>query len=153
MKRTGILITTISSGLCGLISLFMMVAGLLTNLSVQHINKQALESEIFSEDEQHELQHFSKRLHESGGVQETIFQEMNRHGTIGFITSLITFIACFITLPNRKFLFPAIATGSASVGAIFCGWLIMSFLLVALAGIGLIVFSHYLESKPQPSLS
>lgn len=90
----------------------------------------------------HTLEHLA-----DGSLEREFFGEFRRHGIIGAITSFITFIACFITLPNKKFLFPAIATGSAVIGAIFCGWLIMSFLLVAVGGIGLIVFSHYLADK------
>lgn len=136
MKLTGKIVTSISSGLCILISIFMMVLGVLTVLSVEYINEQA--EGLVSEEELNELHDLAHQVEE-----ESIFEEMRRHGTIGLITSLITFITCFITIPKAKFVFPAIAGSSAIVGAIMCGWFIMIFLLVALLGIALILWSHY----------
>ena len=142
MKRAGKIVASISSGLCFLLSILMIVWGWLTASSIQYLNTHAHEAGQITDEYAHELSHLAESVE-----HESLFEEMKRHGIIGAITSLITFIACFITLLNRKFLFPAIATGSAVIGAIFCGWLIMSFLLVAVGGIGLIVFSLYLDDK------
>lgn len=95
---------------------------------------------------EHEHEHVLGSLSDSE-IQEFVFGEIKQHGTIGFFTSLIVFISCFVTLPKLEYLFPAIAAGRALIGAMLSRWLIRSFLLVSIVGIGLIALSHFLVKK------
>ena len=143
MRKTGKIIASISSGFCFVVSLGMILYVVYLTVLGESLQNASSGNLMEMNDAQ---QRIVDQLAD-GTVQDTYFGEFNRHGTIGIVTSAITFIACFITLPKMKYLFPSIAAGSAVVGAILCGWLIMSFMLVALVGVGLILLSHYLESK------
>lgn len=140
MKRCGIIVATIASGLCCLMSIFMIMFGWLTASSVQYINTHS--HDVVNNEYSYELELLAANVE-----QESLFEEMKRHGIIGAITSFITFVACFITLPSMRFLFPSIAAGSALVGGIFSGWLILCFMAIALVGVGLIAYSHHSTSK------
>ena len=141
MKLTGVLTATIFS------SLSWITAGFIWAISVFALNApeifDTLPQSHLSDEERKEIEMIVESVEEA---EEGLRREV-RNGTIGFITSLITFIACLVKFPINKFLFPAIAAGSALIGAVLCGWSIMFFLLISLTGIGMVVLSHYLEIK------
>lgn len=140
MKKAGIVVATIFSVLCWITSALVLVVS--TFVLNAPASFDSIPQEQLTDDFSQELDFLTETIEEASS---DLWREV-RHGAIGFITSLIVFVTVLIKFPRKKFLFPSIAAGSAFVGAVFCGWMIMALMIGALIGIGLIMLSHYRES-------
>ena len=73
--------------------------------------------------------------------------KMTSQGMVGAILSLVILVIVLIKIPSFPAITPAIASLAAIWGAIYCGTVIMIFMVIALIGCVLVLIPSLKESK------
>ena len=60
-------------------------------------------------------------------------------GIVGAILSIVILVTVLINVPSMPIITPAIASIASLGGAIYCGWVIMMFMVITLIGSGLVL--------------
>ncbi|MCY3626142.1 MAG: hypothetical protein OXG88_00670 [Gammaproteobacteria bacterium] len=141
MKKTGVVIATIFGTLSCIVALFVVAISLFGLYAPTFF--ESIPPEDIPPNEVQNIEMLTEAIEQ---VRPELWLEL-RNGIIGFVTSVIVLITIRMKSSQRKYLFPSIAAGSAFIGAVFCGWMIMALMIGALIGIGLIMLSHYLDDK------
>ena len=68
-------------------------------------------------------------------------------GIVGAILSIIILVTVLLNLQNMPIVPPAIACGASLVGAIYCGWLILIFMVITLFASGLVLLANMQDQK------
>ena len=68
--------------------------------------------------------------------------KVRSQGLVGAILSIVILVTVLVNLQNMPIVMPAIACGASVVGAIYCGWVIMIFMVITLFGSGLVLLSN-----------
>ena len=68
-------------------------------------------------------------------------------GIVGAILSIVILVTVLMNLPNMPIVTPAIACGASLVGAIYCGWLILIFMVITLFASGLVLLANMQKEK------
>lgn len=68
--------------------------------------------------------------------------KMRSQGIVGLILSLVILVTIFINIAKMPIITPAIASVAALGGAVYCGWVIMFFMVLALIGCVLVLIAN-----------
>lgn len=80
------------------------------------------------------------------------FLELNHkkvlsQGIVGAILSIVILVTVLINYPSMPIVTPAIASLASLGGAIYCGWVIMMFMVITLIGSGLVLLANLQQPK------
>ena len=70
-------------------------------------------------------------------------------GVVGAILSIVILVTVLINLPSMPIVTPAVASIASLGGAIYCGWVIMVFMVITLIGSGLVLIANLQQDKAQ----
>ena len=80
-------------------------------------------------------------------------KKMSSQGVVGAILSLIILVTVLINVPKMPIVTPAIASVASLGGAIYCGWLIMFFMGVALIGSVLVLIANLKQDESSSKIT
>ena len=145
MKKAGKIIAAIFASICIIVSLItagIAAAGKFAQENPELIQENMEQAGVtVSESDKTDLEAFENLM------KDVDFGKVISQGLVGAFLSVIVLITVLINVSKIPILTPAIASVAALVGAIYCGWLIAFFMVVALIGSVLVLIAKLQESR------
>ncbi|MYD46307.1 MAG: hypothetical protein F4W92_08150 [Gammaproteobacteria bacterium] len=145
MRKTGKIVAAVVASICIVVSLITAVYA--TMAKVAQGDPETFRARVY---ERMLTNMPESNLEQAEATAKTIVDytlELNHRkvlsqGIVGAILSIIILVTVLINLPNTPIVPPAIASIASLVGAIYCGWVIMIFMVVTLIGSGLVLIAN-----------
>ena len=150
MRKAGKIIAAIFASICIVASVITVGVALIAKFGQEDPEafkeefQQVMDADM-SEAEREQAEKFMKSFVD-------YFLELNHkkvlsQGIVGAILSIIILVTVLMNLPNMPIVTPAIACVASLVGAIYCGWVILIFMVITLVASGLVLLANMQNEK------
>lgn len=156
MKKAGKIIAAIFASICIIVSLITAGVGWAGGFAqdnpdlIQEGLQTAAETDDGLSEEQKQMQEDAMQDIQSSleMMEDVNFAHWVRQGLVGALLSVVVLVTVLINVPNMPFITPAIASVAALGGAIYCGVVIMVFMVAALIGCILVLVANLKKEEP-----
>lgn len=148
MKKAGKIIAAIFASINIVVALIQVVVGLGGQFAQDNpelIQESMEQATANMPEEQAAVQPDIDALEEQLGNLD--FSKATSQGIVGAILSVIILVTVLINVSSMPFITPAIASVAALGGAIYCGWFLMPFMVLALIGSVLVLLANLKAAK------
>ena len=144
MKKAGKIIASIFASICIVVSLITVGVGFAGEMA----NKDPDALKDAMQQSQTEMTEAEKEATKAVGdfMMNIDHERMIPQGAVGALLSIVILVTVLINVPKIPIITPAIASVAALGGAIYCGMVIMIFMVVALIGCVLVLVANFQES-------
>lgn len=154
MKKAGKIIAAIFASICIVVSL--VTVGVAFFAKIAQEDPETFKEEFYKSASTSTLDNMSESEREI--AEETMktvvdfFLKLKHgkvlsQGIVGAILSIIILVTVLMNLQNMPIVPPTIACGASLVGAIYCGWLILIFMVITLFASGLVLLANMQNEK------
>lgn len=158
MKKAGKIIASVFASIGIIVSLAAFIVGIVMQAAQENPEEfldamgEGIEQTTadLSDAEKEEVQQGEEFMKE--WVLNTDFQEMQGHGILGALLSLVVLVTVLINVSSMPVITPAIASLAAVAGVLFCGLAITIVMVPTLIGSALVLVASFGEAK-QPVTS
>ncbi len=153
MKKAGKIIASVFASIGIIVSLVVFVTAIV--MQVAQENPEEISEAIgdsmdqatadLSDAEKEQAQQSAEFIED--WMLNTDFQEMQGHGLLGTLLSLIVLVTVLINVSSMPVITPAIASLAAVAGVLFCGLAITIVMVPTLIGCALVLVASFGEAK------
>ncbi|MXZ54680.1 MAG: hypothetical protein F4227_06025 [Gammaproteobacteria bacterium] len=152
MKKAGKIIAAIFASICIVVSI--VTVGVAFFAKIAQEDPEAFTEEFYKSSSSFDNMSESEREIAEETMEDILNWILNldhgkvlSQGIVGAILSIIILVTVLMNLPNMPIVTPAIACGASLVGAIYCGWLILIFMVITLFASGLVLLANMQNEK------